>query len=172
MSETMDSDYYEHRISEERYRDRWRWDRVTWGCHAIDCYPGGCPWRVYTRDGRIVREEQAGIFPVIQPGVPDMNPMGCQKGAAWSQQHYDEERVLYPLKRVGQRGEGKWERISWDQALCEIADGVLDAVEDQGPESLYHIGTPGEGGLQQIVWSAFSAQIGFQVTDAIQLQLN
>ena len=171
MSETMDSDYYEHRISEERYRDRWRWDRVTWGCHAVDCYPGGCPWRVYTRDGRIVREEQAGIFPVIQPGVPDMNPMGCQKGAAWSQQHYDEERVLYPLKRVGQRGEGKWERISWDQALCEIADGVLDAVEDQGPASLFHIGTPGEGGLQQIVWNAFSAQIGFQVTD-LQAEIN
>jgi DMSO reductase family type II enzyme molybdopterin subunit len=167
----MDSDYYEHRISEERHREKWRWDRVTWGCHAVDCYPGGCPWRVYTRDGRIVREEQAGIFPVIQPGVPDMNPMGCQKGAAWSQQHYDEERVLYPLKRVGQRGEGKWERISWDQALCEIADGVLDAVEDQGPESLYHIGTPGEGGLQQIVWNAFSAQIGFQVTD-LQAEIN
>jgi DMSO reductase family type II enzyme molybdopterin subunit len=167
----MDSDYYEHRVSEERHREKWRWDRVTWGCHAVDCYPGGCPWRVYTRDGRIVREEQAGIFPVIQPGVPDMNPMGCQKGAAWSQQHYNEERVLYPLKRVGERGEGKWERISWDQALSEIADGVLDAVEDQGPESLYHIGTPGEGGLQQIVWNAFSAQIGFQVTD-LQAEIN
>lgn len=160
-----------HAPSEDRYRERWKWDRVVWGCHAVDCYPGGCPWRVYTRDGRIVREEQAGIFPVIEPGVPDLNPMGCQKGAAWSQQHYNEERVLYPLKRVGRRGEGRFERISWDQAFREIADAILDAVEEQGPESLYHIGTPGEGGFQQILWSSFSAMLGFQVTD-LQAEIN
>ena len=161
----------EHRASEDRYRESWKWDRVTWGCHAVDCYPGGCPWRVYSRDGKIVREEQASIFPTIEPGIPDMNPMGCQKGAAWSQQHYNEERVLYPLKRAGERGEGKWERISWDQALNEIADAILDAAEEKGPESLYHIGTPGEGGLQQIMWNAFSAQLGFQVTD-LQAEIN
>jgi DMSO reductase family type II enzyme molybdopterin subunit len=160
-----------HRASEQEYRERWKWDRVTWGCHAVDCYPGGCPWRVYTRDGKIVREEQAGVFPTIESGVPDMNPMGCQKGAAWSQQHYDEERVLHPMKRVGERGKGKFERISWEQALNEIADGILDAVQDQGPQSLYHIGTPGEGGMQQILWNSFSAQLGFQVTD-LQAEIN
>ena len=32
----------------DRYRDKWKWDKVTWGSHAVDCYPGGCPWRVYT----------------------------------------------------------------------------------------------------------------------------
>ena len=161
----------EHNQSEDRYRERWKWDRVTWGCHAVDCYPGGCPWRVYSRDGKIVREEQAGKFPTIEPGIPDMNPMGCQKGAAWSQQHYNEERVLHPLKRVGERGEGKWQEISWDQANREIADAIFDAVEDQGAESLYHIGTPGEGGMQQIMWNAFSAQMGFQVTD-LQAEIN
>jgi DMSO reductase family type II enzyme molybdopterin subunit len=161
----------EHRPSEDRYRDRWTWDQVSWGCHAVDCYPGGCPWRVYTRDGRIVREEQAGIFPTIEPGVPDMNPMGCQKGAAWSQQHYNEERVLYPMKRVGERGEGKFERISWDQCNRELADAILDAAAEQGPQSLYHIGTPGEGGLQQIMWNSFSAILGFQVTD-LQAEIN
>ena len=57
----------------ERYRDRWKWDRITWGSNAVDCYPGGCPFRVYVRDGRIFREEQSGTLPVIQPGVPDTN---------------------------------------------------------------------------------------------------
>ncbi|UCE86032.1 MAG: molybdopterin-dependent oxidoreductase, partial [Deltaproteobacteria bacterium] len=160
-----------HRASEQEYRERWKWDRVTWGCHAVDCYPGGCPWRVYTRDGKIVREEQASVFPTIESGVPDMNPMGCQKGAAWSQQHDDEERVRYPMKRVGARGAGSFERISWEQALREIADGIIDAVEEQGPGSLYHIGTPGEGGMQQILWNSFSAQLGFQVTD-LQAEIN
>jgi DMSO reductase family type II enzyme molybdopterin subunit len=157
--------------TEDKYRDLWKWDKVTWGCHAVDCYPGGCPWRVYARDGKIVREEQAGIFPTIEPGVPDMNPMGCQKGAAWSQQHYNEERVLYPMRRAGKRGEGKWERVSWETACNDIADAMLDAVAEQGPGSLYHIGTPGEGGTQQILWSNFSAQLGFQVTD-LQAEIN
>jgi DMSO reductase family type II enzyme molybdopterin subunit len=168
---TEGSDQHTRQVSEDRHRERWKWDRVTWGCHAVDCYPGGCLWRVYTRDGRIVREEQAGIYPVIESGVPDMNPMGCQKGAAWGAQHYSEERVLHPMKRIGKRGEGQWERISWDQALAEIADGILDAVEEQGPESLYHIGTPGEGGRQQILWNSFSAQLAFQVTD-LQAEIN
>jgi DMSO reductase family type II enzyme molybdopterin subunit len=157
--------------TEERYRNRWKWDKVTWGCHAVDCYPGGCPWRVYSRDGKIVREEQASIFGTVEDGIPDMNPMGCQKGAVWSQQHYNEERVLYPMKRVGKRGEGKFERVSWDQVNRELADAILDAVEDQGPASLYHIGTPGEGGMQQILWNAFSAELGFQVTD-LQAEIN
>ncbi|GIW40830.1 MAG: hypothetical protein KatS3mg076_1407 [Candidatus Binatia bacterium] len=159
------------RESEDRYRAVWKWDRVSWGCHAVDCYPGGCPWRVYSRGGKIVREEQAGIFPVIEPGVPDMNPMGCQKGAAWSQQHESPERVLYPLRRAGERGSGKWERVSWETALREIADAILDAVEECGPASLYHIGTPGEGGVQQILWNTFSALLGFQVTD-LQAEIN
>ena len=43
---------------------------------------------------------------------------------------YDTERVLQPLKRVGERGEGKWEQVSWDEALDEIADA--HARRDQG----------------------------------------
>jgi len=161
----------DRRASEDKYRESWKWDRVTWGCHAVDCYPGGCPWRVYSRDGQIVREEQAAVFPKIQDGVPDLNPMGCQKGASWSQQHYNEERVLHPLKRAGARGEGKWQRVSWETAFNDIADAIIDAVEEKGPSSVYHIGTPGEGGTQQILWNNFSTQLGFQVTD-LQAEIN
>ena len=67
-----------------RYRDEWRWDRVVWGTHFVDCYPSNCPYRVYVRDGEVFVEEQRGTLPVIEKGVPDMNPMGCQKGAVWS----------------------------------------------------------------------------------------
>jgi complex iron-sulfur molybdoenzyme family reductase subunit alpha len=97
----------------------------------VDCYPGGCPWRVYVRDGKIVREEQSGTLQVVQEGVPDMNPMGCQKGACWSYIHYAPERVTKPLKRAGERGEGKWQEVSWDEALTDIADAMLDAAQDQ-----------------------------------------
>lgn len=118
------------------YRGRWEWDEVRWASHCIDCYPGNCPMRVYIKDGKVVREESAAVFPTYEPGVPDMNPMGCQKGVAWSRMVKGEERVLYPLKRVGERGSGSWERVSWDQATTEIADKVLDAVLEVGGESI------------------------------------
>ena len=41
---------------------------------------------------------------------------------------YGKQRVLYPMKRAGERGEGKWERITWDDALTEIADKFIDAA--------------------------------------------
>jgi len=128
-----------YRSNEDLYRQQWKWDRVAWGSHCIDCYPGNCPLRVYVKDGIVWREEQGGTLPVIEKGVPDMNPMGCQKGAAWSQLLYAKERVLYPLKRAGKRGSGKWKRISWDQALTEIADAIIDAIVEQGPESIIHL---------------------------------
>ncbi len=120
----------------DRYRDKWSWDSVTWGTHSVDCYPGGCPFRVYTKNGKILREEQSGSHHPIEEGVPDMNPMGCQKGACWSHCHYSPDRVTKPLKRVGERGEGKFEEVSWDEALDDIADKMLDAIQEQGPESI------------------------------------
>ena len=53
--------------------------------------------------------------------------------------HYSQERVLYPMKRDGERGSGKWKRISWDEALTEVADSVIDAIEEKGPESIIHL---------------------------------
>ena len=146
----------------DRYRDKWKWDKVTWGSHSVDCYPGGCPWRVYVRDGKIIREEQGGAMPVIQQDVPDMNPMGCQKGACWSYIHYAPERVTQPRKRTGERGEGKFEPVSWDQALTEIADGMLDAIQDQGPESIITLTTPEVAAFGARV---FTNAIGSPITD-------
>ncbi len=137
----------EYRGTEDIYRQRWRWDKSFVATHCVDCYPGNCPYRVYVKDGVVFREEQAGTLPIIEKGVPDMNPMGCQKGAAWSRLLYSPERVLHPLKRAGKRGEGKWKRVSWDQALTEIADHMLDAIDEVGPEAVIEEGTPGQGGL-------------------------
>ncbi len=146
----------------DAYRDKWKWDKVTWGSHSVDCYPGGCPWRVYVRDGKIVREEQAGVFPTIEKGVPDMNPMGCQKGACWSCLHYSQDRVTHPLKRAGKRGEGKWKRVSWDEALTDITDAMLDAIQDQGADSIVNLFTPEVGATPARMWSGF---VGAATTD-------
>mgnify|MGYP003957725627 CR=1 FL=1 len=54
------------------------------------------------------------------PHHPGSRGRNCAKGPATINQINDTERILYPMKRVGERGEGKWERITWDQALDEI----------------------------------------------------
>jgi len=146
----------------DTYRSKWTWDKVSWGSHAVDCYPGGCPWRVYTKDGHIRREEQSGTFPTIESGVPDMNPMGCQKGASWSHCHYSQDRVTHPLKRVGERGEGKFERVSWDEALTDIADGILDAIQTEGAASIINLFTPEVGAGPARM---FSEALGLPLTD-------
>ncbi len=134
----------------QAYRDRWSWDDVYWGSHCVDCYPGSCPYRVFVKDGKVVYEEAAGTVATLVEGVPDRNPMGCQKGAAWSQTLYGQERILYPMRRVGERGSGKWERITWDEALTDIADALLDAIQEDGPETIVHEMTPAEGGFMAI----------------------
>jgi DMSO reductase family type II enzyme molybdopterin subunit len=102
------------------------------------------------KDGEIVYEEAAGTVATLVEGVPDRNPMGCQKGAAWSETLKGQERVAYPLRRVGERGAGNWERVTWDTALTEIADAILDAIEEAGPQTIVHEMTPAEGGFMAI----------------------
>ncbi|MCC6640692.1 MAG: molybdopterin-dependent oxidoreductase [Deltaproteobacteria bacterium] len=146
----------------DAYRKKWTWDRVAWGSHSVDCYPGGCPWRVYVRDGKIIREEQSGSMPPIEAGIPDMNPMGCQKGACWSHCHYSPDRVTQPMKRVGQRGEGKFVPVSWNEALDDIADSMLDAIDEQGPESILTLLTPEPGAAPARL---FAQALGTPTTD-------
>ena len=158
--------------TEARYGEATNFDRWGWGSHCVDCYPGNCSYRVYVKDGVIVREEQAGTFPTIEPGVPDMNPMGCQKGGSWSRLLYGEERILHPMRRAGERGEGKWQQISWDEALTEIAEAMLDTIQADGPESIVRIGTPGQGGTQSIALAgAVFNKLGCTLTD-VQGEIN
>ena len=156
---------------EDVYRQQWRWDSVAWGTHCVDCYPGNCPYRVYVKDGLVWREEPAGTYATVEQGVPDMNPMGCQKGAMWSQMLYAKDRVLHPLKRAGERGQGKWKRISWDQALSEIADGIIDAIQEPGPESIINHSTSNGGFLAGITLGPLIAKLGGLNTD-VQGEIN
>lgn len=79
----------------------------------------------------------------VHPGSRGRN---CAKGPATINQIYDPERILYPLKRVGKRGEGRWKRISWDKALDEIAEKMRASRERRRDGIMYHVGRPGEDG--------------------------
>ncbi len=119
--------------------DYWRWDQCRWGTHRVNCLPGSCPFRVYARDGKVVREEISCTYPDFTDThfqVPDFNPRGCQKGYQHSRAMYGSDRVLHPMKRVGERGGGKWEQISWEQAFSEIGDKLAGVIEKYGPQSI------------------------------------
>src|SRR5438105_7718431 len=65
----------------------------------------------------------------------------CAKGPATINQINDPDRILYPLRRVGGRGEGKWERIGWKEAVELIATRIRKALEEERRnEVVYHVG--------------------------------
>ncbi|MEM7284844.1 MAG: molybdopterin-dependent oxidoreductase [Actinomycetota bacterium] len=90
------------------------------------------------------------------PEHPASRGRNCAKGPATLNQVYDPERVMFPMKRVGERGSGAWERISWDQALDEIGGRLRTAFEeDRHNEVMYHVGRPGEEGYTDRVLKAW-----------------
>jgi len=77
----------------------------------------------------------------VHPGSRGRN---CAKGPATINQVNDPERILYPLRRAGERGEGKWERVTWDQVLDDLAMRIRSALQQgRNNEILYHVGRPG-----------------------------
>lgn len=80
------------------------------------------------------------------PAHPGSRGRNCAKGPATHNQIYDPERILYPLKRVGKRGEGKWMRVSWEEALDDISARMRASREKRRDGIMYHVGRPGEDG--------------------------
>lgn len=94
------------------------------------CTPGPqCGIDVYIKDGVIIKIEGT-------KGYPGSNGKLCTKGASNRQYVYRKDRLPYPMKRVGERGSRKFERISWDEALSYSADRFMELREKYGPESV------------------------------------
>lgn len=94
-----------------------------------------CGMKVFTRDGKIRRIVGNREHPVSRGKL-------CAKGLSAIQLEYEPNRLLYPLKRVGERGEKRWERITWDEALGIIKDEIERIVHEYGAEGVaWHRGT-------------------------------
>lgn len=121
--------------SEDAYRLRWSWERVASSSHCGNCI-ANCTYRHYVdRDGGTVLEEPSGDVPGL-PGVPDGNPLGCQKGVAWQAQLLQQDRLRTPLRRSGPRGSGRFEEISWEEAFTQVADAIVDALAADGSDAV------------------------------------
>lgn len=103
--------------------------------------PSAC-WQCVTRCpmvGYVERERLVKIGP--QPASIRTEGKLCAKGQAGINQLYDPDRVLYPMRRTGARGDGKWKRVSWDEALGEIAGRLKKLRDDGQPEKfMFHHG--------------------------------
>ena len=93
---------------------------------------------------------------VGNPAHPASRGRNCAKGPATINQIKDPERILHPLRRKGGRGEGEWERVSWDEALGDIAARLRKALQEgRNQEIMYHVGRPGEDGFTERVLAAW-----------------
>ena len=86
---------------------------------------GSCAWNVHVKDGVIVRME-----PDDDPSADQLR--GCMRAHALRQQVYAPDRLKYPMKRVGPRGSGEFERISWDEALDTVASELIRIRDTYG----------------------------------------
>jgi anaerobic selenocysteine-containing dehydrogenase len=94
------------------------------------CGPGpGCGIYACVREGRFIRVEGMPESPVNQGRI-------CAKAHAAPQWVYSPQRLKHPLRRAGKKGEGKFDRISWDQALDLVASKLKEQKQRYGPESL------------------------------------
>lgn len=90
------------------------------------------------------------------PAHPGSRGRNCAKGPATVNQIEDPERIFHPLKRTGERGGGQWERVSWDEALDDIAGRIRHAIVEGRPnEIMYHVGRPGEDGFAERTLTAW-----------------
>lgn len=94
------------------------------------CSPGmHCGLDCYVKDGKVIKIEG-------QDGHPVNDGKLCTKGLANRQYLYRQDRIMTPLRRVGERGEGRFEEISWEEAYREIADQLNRIKGEYGPESV------------------------------------
>ncbi len=90
---------------------------------------GNCGVLVHVKDGQIVKIVGNREHPISRGFI-------CERIKYAINWLYHPDQLKYPLKRAGEKGEGKWERITWDQALDEIAEKLSQLKEKYGPETL------------------------------------
>jgi len=105
-------------------------------CH--DC-GGRCVLRAHVKNGKIIKlETDNGEEPQLR---------ACLRGRAYRQRVYSEERLRYPLRRIGERGEGVFERVSWDEALDKVVSKIKEVKKKFGNSAILLVPGGGNQGM-------------------------
>lgn len=104
-------------------------EKVTWGQCNVNC-GGCCVFQWHTKDGKIAYMESDNT------GDDDFQARACLRGRSMRRWVNHPDRLQYPMKRVGKRGEGKFEQVSWDEAIQTIADKLKYTIDTYGNEAI------------------------------------
>ena len=118
-------------------------------CHSCDSF---CPLSAKVDDGQVVK--------VTTRDHPFFKDVICMKGAYAPKSFAHPDRLMQPLKRVGERGEGKWETVTWDEAMDDIAERLKVVGGKYGPEALAVAGSNANIGLDNGLTRRFMNLIG------------
>ncbi|HKM98112.1 MAG TPA: selenate/tellurate reductase subunit YnfE [Buttiauxella sp.] len=108
-------------------------DKVVWGACSVNC-GSRCALRLHVRDNEVTWVETDNTGDDV---YGNHQVRACLRGRSIRRRINHPERLNYPMKRVGKRGEGKFERISWDEALDAITKSLKGTVEKYGNEAVY-----------------------------------
>lgn len=108
-------------------------DKVVWGTCSVNC-GSRCALRLHVRDDEVYQVETDNTGQDI---YGDHQVRACLRGRSIRRRINHPERLNYPMKRVGKRGEGKFKRISWEEAFDEIAGNLQRIVAKYGNEAVY-----------------------------------
>ena len=108
-------------------------ETTTWGHCAINC-PGRCSLKFHVQDDEVAWVE---TYTSKDAGFDEVQPRACLRGRTYRRWLANPDRINYPMKRVGKRGEGKFEQISWDEAVDTIASELKRIIDEYGNESVY-----------------------------------
>ncbi|HCD8361592.1 TPA: molybdopterin-dependent oxidoreductase [Klebsiella quasipneumoniae] len=107
--------------------------RTVWGACSVNC-GSRCALRLHVRDDEVVYVETDNTG---DDRYGDHQVRACLRGRSIRRRINHPDRLNYPMKRVGKRGEGKFERISWQEALDTLADRLKRVVAQYGNEAVY-----------------------------------
>ncbi|WP_350454955.1 DMSO/selenate family reductase complex A subunit [Slackia heliotrinireducens] len=105
-------------------------DEIVWSQCNLNC-GGRCVFQWHVQDGKITFMETDNI------GDDEFQSRACLRGRSWRRWVNYSDRLLYPMKRVGKRGSGEFEQISWDEAIQTIADKLKEVIDTYGNEAVY-----------------------------------
>ncbi len=125
-------------------------EKVVWSACTVNC-GSRCPLRMHVVDGAIKYVETDNTGDDNYDGLHQVR--ACLRGRSMRRRVYNPDRLKYPMKRVGKRGEGKFEQISWEEALDTIASNMQRLIKEYGNESIYlNYGTGTLGGTLTRSW--------------------
>ncbi|MCE5194551.1 MAG: molybdopterin-dependent oxidoreductase [Nitrospiraceae bacterium] len=133
------------------------YDQIIRTACSPSCAGQVCGMNAFVKNGKIVKIEPAE-FP--DPKYKRI----CLKGLTHLERTYHKDRLKYPMKRVGERGSGKWKRITWDEALDTIASKITEIKEKHGSDSLVFM--PVGGGTSTVL----NSRSGWRLANLLDAQ--